>query len=146
MNSPTKDRDDAPRLAHGPRRALYLVLGWLFVGLAALGVLLPVLPTTPFLLLAAFFFARSSERFYGWLLHNRRFGPLIKQWREDRSLPPGVRLKAITLVLCVFALSIYLVRALPWLQLLLLTICAGLVIFLVRLPERELVERIDPEI
>jgi uncharacterized membrane protein YbaN (DUF454 family) len=76
-------------------RALLTLLGFLFVGLAALGVALPGLPTTPFLLLAAACFARSSERFYGWLLGNRVFGPMIRDWRETRSM--SRRSKAIAL-------------------------------------------------
>jgi uncharacterized membrane protein YbaN (DUF454 family) len=76
-------------------RALLIVLGFLFVGLAAVGIALPGLPTTPFLLLAAACFARSSERFYQWLLGNRVFGPMIRDWRETRSM--SRRSKAIAL-------------------------------------------------
>ncbi len=127
-------------MATGLRRVIYLLLGWFFVGVAALGVVLPLLPTTPFLLLAAILFARSSEHFYAWLLGNRHFGAVIRQWREDASLPLGVRIKAIVLVVAVFSLSIYLMRALPWLQLGLVLLCAGLVLFLLRLPERAMQE------
>jgi len=76
-------------------KALLLLLGFLFVGIAAIGVVLPGLPTTPFLLLAAACFARSSERFYAWLLGNRIFGPMIRDWRETRSM--SRRSKAIAL-------------------------------------------------
>ncbi|MGD2064395.1 MAG: YbaN family protein [Nitrospirota bacterium] len=76
-------------------RALLIVLGFLCVGLAAVGIALPGLPTTPFLLLAAACFARSSERFYQWLLGNRVFGPMIRDWRETRSM--SRRSKAIAL-------------------------------------------------
>jgi len=76
-------------------KALLLLLGFLFVGIAAIGVVLPGLPTTPFLLLAAACFARSSERFYAWLLRNRVFGPMIRDWRETRSM--SRRSKAIAL-------------------------------------------------
>ncbi len=71
--------------------------GWVFVGLAALGVVLPLLPTTPFLLVAAACFARSSPRFYEWLLRNRVFGPLIRNWRETRSIP--LRVKEVSIVM-----------------------------------------------
>jgi len=77
------------------RKLVLIFLGFLCVGLATLGVVLPGLPTTPFLLLAAACFARSSERFYGWLLGNPVFGPMIRDWRETRSM--SRRSKAIAL-------------------------------------------------
>jgi uncharacterized membrane protein YbaN (DUF454 family) len=82
-------------------RVLLILLGFLCVGLAALGIALPGLPATPFLLLAAACFARSSERFYGWLLGNRVFGPVIREWRETRSM--SRRSKAIALASIVVA-------------------------------------------
>ena len=76
---------DGERPSYGPRlqRLLFFVLGSIFVALATLGVLLPLLPTTPFLLLAAACYARSSSRFHSWLLANRIFGPTIRQWQES---------------------------------------------------------------
>jgi uncharacterized membrane protein YbaN (DUF454 family) len=72
--------------------------GWLALILGGLGVLLPVLPTTPFILLAAACFARSSERFHAMLLRNRVFGPLIAEWERHRSIPRRTKLWAISLM------------------------------------------------
>ena len=72
-----------------------MIVGVLFLLIGALGVALPLLPTTPFVLAAAACFARSSERFYAWLLRNRVFGPMIRDWRETRSM--SRRSKAIAL-------------------------------------------------
>lgn len=74
----------------------YKALGFVFVGLGALGVFLPLLPTTPFLLLAAGCFARSSEKWHAWLLDSRLFGPLLRDWESNRCIPRGAR--AISLI------------------------------------------------
>lgn len=65
---------------------LYKVLGFLLVGLAGLGFVLPVLPGTPFLLAAAWCFARSSEKWHQWLLNSELFGPIIANWEENRCI------------------------------------------------------------
>ena len=74
---------------------LYKFAGFLFVGLATLGVFLPLLPTTPFLLVAAGCFARSSEKWHRWLLSNRVFGPMIKHWEETRSISYSTKIVAL---------------------------------------------------
>ena len=77
-------------------RRLFILIGSLFVGLALLGIFLPILPTTPFLLLAAACYARGSDRFYNWLLNNRWFGGYIRNYREGRGIPLRIKLLAIT--------------------------------------------------
>ena len=78
-----------------PLRYFLIALGFTAVGLAIIGIFVPILPTTPFLLLAAFFFGRSSPRFYGWLHTNRWFGAYLTNYREGRGLP--LREKALTI-------------------------------------------------
>lgn len=93
-------------------RALWLAMGGLFLGLGLLGVVLPVLPTTPFLLLAAGCFAKSSPRLHGWLLSHRLFGPPIRNWEENGAISrPAKRLAAGSMA-AVFALSV--VLGLSW--------------------------------
>ena len=77
---------------------LLVVAGFLFVGLGIVGIFIPLLPTTPFLLLAAACFARSSERFYRWLLGNRWFGAYVRDYREGRGVPAKVKIFSIALL------------------------------------------------
>ncbi|ADE15208.1 protein of unknown function DUF454 [Nitrosococcus halophilus Nc 4] len=78
----------------------YKILGFVFTGLATMGVILPLLPTTPFLLLAAGCFARSSPRLHQMLIENATFGPMIKNWHEHRAIP--LRAKIIAILSLIF--------------------------------------------
>jgi len=82
------------------------VLGWLFFGLGVLGAVLPVLPTTPFMLLAAWAFSNSSRRFEHWLLEHRWFGPGVKRWRAHRVVPARVKRVSYATMLVTFTLSL----------------------------------------
>ncbi len=79
-------------------RVVLIIAGTIFVGLGVLGIFLPLLPTTPFLLLAAACYARSSERFYNWLLNNKWFGRYIKNYREGKGIPLKVKVLSISLL------------------------------------------------
>ncbi|MDX5628119.1 MULTISPECIES: DUF454 family protein [unclassified Brenneria] len=119
-------------------RALLIVMGWTAVVLATLGVVLPLLPTTPFLLLAAWCFARSSPRFHHWLLYRSWFGGYLRHWQRHRALPPGAKWKAVVVILLTFAISLWLIKMI-WVRVLLLVIMAILLTFMLRLPV------VDPE-
>jgi uncharacterized membrane protein YbaN (DUF454 family) len=126
---------EAPLLP-GPLRVALLVAGFVCVGLAALGVVLPLLPTTPFLLIAAACFARSSPRFYRTLLGNRVFGPLIRDWREHRAIPLPAKIMAISAITLVMGSSIVFAVRHPALRAALGAFGAGLCVWLWRLPTR----------
>ena len=115
-------------------RGMFFCLGCLFVGLGGIGVVLPLVPTTPFLLLAAACFARSSRRFYDWLLGNRVFGPTIRQWQESRSV--ALRTKVVAIALLVLTLGSSVVFFVPlWpVKGVLVAIGVWVIWFLVRLP------------
>lgn len=81
------------------KRTLYKVAGFILVGLAVLGIFLPLLPTTPLLLLAAACFSRSSERWHHWLLNHRTFGPIIRNWQERRCMPRRAKGVAILMII-----------------------------------------------
>ncbi|HSR71011.1 MAG TPA: YbaN family protein [Kiloniellales bacterium] len=79
-------------------RRAWLALAWVCVGLASAGVVLPLVPTTPFLLVAAWAAARSSPELQLWLLQHPRFGPLLRDWQEHRALRPRVKIVALLLI------------------------------------------------
>lgn len=87
-------------------RALWLAAGFCALFLAALGVALPLLPTTPFVLLAAFAFARSSERWHTWLVHHRVFGPIITNWRQHGAIHPRAKFASVVSMVGIFLLSL----------------------------------------
>lgn len=98
-------------------RGTLIALGTVFVGFGVVGIFLPILPTTPFFLLAAACYARSSERFYYWILHNRWFGNYIKNYREGKGISLTVKLWTIfalwfTILLSVFIVDDYYVKVL----------------------------------
>ncbi|MCH4554286.1 YbaN family protein, partial [Aestuariibaculum sp. L182] len=72
---------------NGTRRAFYFALGWVMVALGFIGALLPVMPTTIFLIIAAWCFGRSSPRFEKWLLEHPVFGPTLVQWQRHGAIP-----------------------------------------------------------
>lgn len=117
-------------------RALYLGAGFLALFLGALGAVLPILPTTPFILLAAACFARGSEHFHRKLLENRIAGPIIREWRLYRSIPRRVKRWVYFLMTLSFGSSILIVPE-PWQKFMLLAIGATLFFFIWRIPERE---------
>jgi uncharacterized membrane protein YbaN (DUF454 family) len=92
----------------GPKRIVFMILAGLFFVLGALGAVLPVLPTTPFLLLTSYFLARSSPRLNSWLLASRFFGPILKDWQQLGGVRPDVKVKAIMIVLLAVSLSLWL--------------------------------------
>lgn len=87
-------------------RVVWILSGGLALALGLAGIVLPLLPTTPFVLLAAFCFARSSPRLHGWLLAHRTFGPIIHNWSEHRAIPPRAKRAAILAMLAALGLSL----------------------------------------
>lgn len=97
------------------RRSLLVVAGVISLGLAVAGAILPGLPTTPFVLLAAACFAKSSPRLHAWLLANRWLGPMVRDWEAHRSLPLKVKWLATAMMLTMVALSSWHLMSRPWL-------------------------------
>lgn len=95
---------DAPR---GPlRRAAWQVLGFTSLVTGLIGIVVPLLPTTVFLLVSAFAFERGSERLHTWLVSHPRFGPPIETWRQHRAIARPAKIKAVLALALMFGLSL----------------------------------------
>ena len=113
-----------------------MALGWLAFATVIVGIVLPLLPTTPFMVLAAALFARASPRFHGALLAHPWLGPPILDWQQYRGIRRHARRRAIIFILISFSVSL-LVVPLPWVRWLLVVIMVILLTWLMRLPVLE---------
>nr|WP_217435728.1 YbaN family protein [Cupriavidus gilardii] len=117
-------------------RAAWATLGIVCMLLAVLGVFLPVLPATPFVLLAAACFARGSERFHDWLMSHPRLGPIVHDWQRHRSIPLRAKILAIAMMWISLPTTAWLLRARPAFSIAVLAIGAVATAYLLYLPTR----------
>ena len=115
-------------------RYIYNGLGSLFVVLAFLGLFLPLLPTTPFLLLAAACYGRGSERFYRRLMEHPWFGETIRRYQSGHGIPRKARNKTLAILWGTLLISAWFVSDRSWLHLILLSVGVGVTWYLMRLP------------
>ncbi|MEW6216612.1 MAG: YbaN family protein [Candidatus Bipolaricaulota bacterium] len=118
------------------RRLVLTACGLLCVGLAVLGWILPIMPATPFLLLAAWCFARSSPRLHRWLHGNRLFGRYLRDYEEGRGLPWTWKAATLALIWGSVAFSATFIARATWLRLLLGVTTLGMTWHILRLPTR----------
>jgi len=88
------------------RRLLFFISGWVAIALGILGIFLPILPTTPFAILAAWFFSKSSERWHQWLLDHRIFGPTIRNWEQYGVISLKAKILATTMIIMLFSYTL----------------------------------------
>ena len=88
-------------------KIIYFILGWLFFLIGAIGVVLPVLPTTPFMILALWAFAKSSKRFHTWLYQHKLFGPPLQKWTEHRVIPLPAKVLSLSMMSLSFMYIIF---------------------------------------
>jgi len=112
-------------------RYLLISAGTIFLGFGVIGIFLPVLPTTPFLLLAAACYARSSKRFYDWLMNNKWFGTYIKNYREGRGVPLKFKVFTISLLWITILVSVFFVINNYWVKIILILIAIGVTIHII---------------
>jgi hypothetical protein len=115
---------------------MWVIGGTVCLGLGILGIFLPVLPTTPFLLLAAFCYGRGSERFYRWLVNHSLLGAYICSYREGRGIPLKQKLLTLALLWLTIGFTIEFMATTWWLKALLLVVAAGVTIHLSKIKTR----------
>lgn len=118
-------------------RALLWLGGALALVLALIGVVVPGLPTTPFVLVVGACFVRASPRAHAWLLRNRLFGPMLREWEEHRSVPRRVKRIAVAAMVLMSCLSIWHFAGRPWLQATILAAVGIGSVVVLRLPSRD---------
>ena len=134
----TRDAAPASREHGSPVvRAIFFVAGLAALALGVAGIFLPVLPTTPLVLLAAACFARSYRPFHEWMLAHRLFGPLLREWHEHRSIPYRTKLFAIGMMAVTLGASIVFFVEPAWLKAALAAFGVALGAWMYRLPSRK---------
>ncbi len=106
LSDPKEDIHVANETSNPLAKLMWVSLGSLFVGLGAIGVIVPGLPTTPFLILAAACYIRSSQRLYDWLISNKRFGPYLKDYREGKGIPRKAKRLAVVMIVVFVSFSV----------------------------------------
>jgi uncharacterized membrane protein YbaN (DUF454 family) len=125
-------------------KILYFLGGTFSLTLGIIGIALPILPTTPFLLLAAACYARSSQRFYNWLINNRILGSYIRNYLEGKGLPIRVKIFTITLLWIMISISAFIIIEIIWLRIVLIVIAIAVTIhiILIRPKKRKVQNRV----
>ncbi|MAG58571.1 MAG: hypothetical protein CMJ83_19965 [Planctomycetes bacterium] len=113
---------------------MFLGLGVLFVAVGTVGIFLPVLPTTPFILLAAACFARGSRRAHAWLLRTRVFGPMIERWQRERTISVRAKLTAVSLQTFTIGAAVIWAAEYPAAWVPLVVIGVGVSVYVLRIP------------
>jgi uncharacterized membrane protein YbaN (DUF454 family) len=122
-------------------RWIFIIAGFIFVIIGIIGMFLPLLPTTVFLLLAAACFARSSEKFYIWLHTNKYFGKYISSYRAGNGMTVRSKIMAISVLWITILISVYFSMDKLYIVILLLAILAGVTIHLIKIPTTKINEQ-----
>ena len=117
----------------GLTRGILIIAGFVFTGLGLIGIFLPLLPTTPFLLLAVACFARSSKRHHSWLMDNKWFGSFIKDYHEKRGIKLRVKIIAISLLWISISYSVLFMVGNLFVSSIMVLIALGVTVFLIDL-------------
>lgn len=116
------------------RKHLLVVAGTLSLGLGIVGIFVPILPTTPFLLLSAACYARGSRRLHDWLMSRPRLGAYIRRYREGLGIPLGTKLITVALLWATIGFAVLVAAESAWLRVLLVVIAVGVTVHVLARP------------
>lgn len=134
MKNSTEQRLPTPKVLTNPLlKRVVFICGWISLAMGVIGIFLPLLPTTPFVLLAAACFARSSPRFYAWITSHKRFGPMIANYLAGQGLPLKAKIMAVGLLWVSVCFTLFIVSLL-WAKLAMLLTALVVSIYILRLP------------
>ena len=138
-NNALNDLNRSKQSISKPIQILLITLGTFFVVVGIAGIFIPVLPTTPLLLISAALYAKSSTRFYNWLINNRIFGQYIKNYREGKGIPLRLKIITITLLWVTIGCSAIFAVDILWVRIMLVIIAAGVTVHVIRIrPKKKL--------
>jgi uncharacterized membrane protein YbaN (DUF454 family) len=132
-----KTERSVKRIENKPLKILLIIAGSLFTITGLIGIFVPILPTTPFLILASACFLRSSDRMYNWLLTNRLFGKYLKNYLDKKGIPLGVKIFTLGLLWFTILLSAFVFIDNIWIRAFLMLIAIGVTIHLIMIKTYE---------
>ncbi len=118
---------------NSPSKLLLIVLGWVFVGLGVIGIFLPLMPTTIFMIIAAWCFARSSDKFYKWLIYHPRFGKTIRDFHERKGMTLKSKISAIVMMVLAISISAIFFTQKIFVRIILFSIAIGVAVYIASL-------------
>lgn len=118
------------------RKFLFYCCGWISIALGVAGIFLPILPTTPFAILAAWCFSKSSERWHQWLLNHKIFGPTISDWERDGVINSKAKALATSMIVLLFSYTLIFVKVHLVVKSIVTTIGIGVLLFIWTRPSK----------
>jgi len=131
-----EERDDS-RVSGKMMRGVYIVVGTIALVIGAIGLFLPVIPTTPLLILAAACYYRGSDRLHNWILSSRWFGETIKNYQEGRGLTRDTKVRAISMMWAMILISAWFFVSNLFIRVAIICVAIGVTVYLARLPTLE---------
>lgn len=119
-------------------KLLWIILAWISLTLGVVGAILPILPTTPFVLLAAFLFSKGSPKLYQWLISHRLFGPPIRDWQAGLGISLKAKIMAIIMMWVSILYSANYHVPIIWVKVLLVIVAIGVSMFLIKTPTKSI--------